>query len=243
MLCIGATNAALNSMNDVISIFPSFLFKTPANDSLNLGFVHFAGFMAGSQEQYGIFGKSLDSLIGGLQATGPLVIFNEDLSDSIVISTLSNFIVGNLNVSIGNCYYYISFRFFFVSYLLCNTYTKTKQTNKKIVDKTEPSANELQYGIIGNVSELPARYRVEFVMSLGEGIRPSFEKWGDKMLNYYGKTRDGGHERDLTLQYLGYSTDNGISFLLFFFCFVLFCFFVCPVYAVYEVCQTRVHVS
>ena len=34
-------------------------------------------------------------------------------------------------------------------------------------------------------------------------------RWGDYLLHAYGKRRDAAWDRDFTLRYLGYSTDNG----------------------------------
>lgn len=41
------------------------------------------------------------------------------------------------------------------------------------------------------------------------GINNLFLEWGDKLLNAYGKTREEGYNKDLSLRYLSYSTDNG----------------------------------
>eukprot|EP00054_Salpingoeca_dolichothecata_P014018 m.78605 g.78605 ORF g.78605 m.78605 type:complete len:753 (+) comp20774_c0_seq2:47-2305(+) len=68
--------------------------------------------------------------------------------------------------------------------------------------------NSIQYGLMGSVKEIPVGYRVQTILSLGTGVNSAMVSWGDKLLKNYGKTRQG-IEKDITLQYLGYSTDNG----------------------------------
>ena len=73
----------------------------------------------------------------------------------------------------------------------------------------DKGAGTLSYGVMGDVGTVPAGYKVETVLSLGSGVAPAMIAWGDKLLAAYGKRRAAAWERDMTLRYLGYSTDNG----------------------------------
>ena len=74
----------------------------------------------------------------------------------------------------------------------------------------DDKARSLSYGVMGGVTSVPAGYSVSFVLSLsGAGINAAMLRWGDLLLNTYGKSREGAWQRDVTLQKLGYSTDNG----------------------------------
>ena len=71
---------------------------------------------------------------------------------------------------------------------------------------------EIRYGVQANVDNIPPEYEASFVLIAtrnGGGVNEGMRNWGDKMLGYYGKERGNSHARDYTLQYLGYSTDNG----------------------------------
>ena len=58
--------------------------------------------------------------------------------------------------------------------------------------------------------EYPKGYSLSFaiVASGGGGVNAAFEEWGDKLLARYGKSREVTY-KDYSLNYLGYSTDNG----------------------------------
>lgn len=67
----------------------------------------------------------------------------------------------------------------------------------------------LIYGIMGSIEALPADFSMQTILTLsGHGVNRAMMRWGEILLNKYGKDRSG-HERDMTLNYLGYSTDNG----------------------------------
>ena len=75
------------------------------------------------------------------------------------------------------------------------------------------STNDLSYGVMGNVSSIPKGYTIEFLLSYtseGASFRRAMMEWGDKLLGRAGgKRREDSWASDLTLQRLGYSTDNG----------------------------------
>ncbi|ETN98481.1 hypothetical protein RFI_39015, partial [Reticulomyxa filosa] len=138
------------------------------------GFVHFAGFMAsGVAPQFGMWTTDgSEMLIGGLDNSGVIALFTEDLSTSMVISPLDNFMAFNL--------------------------------------KKNNSTGDVEYGIMGNVSEVPEDFSISFVVSVfNGGINRAMRQWGSFMLQYYNRDLENSWDRDFTLQYLGYSTDNG----------------------------------
>eukprot|EP00466_Bigelowiella_natans_P009571 jgi/Bigna1/143959/aug1.83_g18667 len=69
-------------------------------------------------------------------------------------------------------------------------------------------SNLLRYGIMGNVTEVPLNFEMKFIVSADKGINKAMHMWGEKLLKYYGKSR-AALEQDLTINYLGYATDNG----------------------------------
>ena len=72
------------------------------------------------------------------------------------------------------------------------------------------SDSSLSYGLMGNVTEIPAGYEMSTVISFTEGgVNAAMANWGDFLLASGGKHRHGAWEKDFTLKYLGYSTDNG----------------------------------
>ena len=62
----------------------------------------------------------------------------------------------------------------------------------------------LSYGLLGSVADVPAGYTLEFVLSVGRGVRPAMLKWGDLLLANSGKQRDAAWDLDYSLRYLGY---------------------------------------
>lgn len=67
-----------------------------------------------------------------------------------------------------------------------------------------------KYGLQGSIMSVPAGYSLSFVLAASSdgGVNKAFEQWGDKLLHRYGKSREMTY-RDFSLNYLGYSTDNG----------------------------------
>eukprot|EP01060_Flectonema_neradi_P022739 TRINITY_DN3096_c3_g1_i1.p1 TRINITY_DN3096_c3_g1~~TRINITY_DN3096_c3_g1_i1.p1 ORF type:complete len:744 (+),score=133.13 TRINITY_DN3096_c3_g1_i1:75-2306(+) len=66
------------------------------------------------------------------------------------------------------------------------------------------------YGLMGDITFVPAGYELDTIVSYSESGSPktAMSEWGNKLLTKYGKTRDL-YEKDLTVNMLGYSTDNG----------------------------------
>jgi hypothetical protein len=61
---------------------------------------------------------------------------------------------------------------------------------------------------MGSVAVVPAGFTLETVVVLSAGINKAMDKWGDVLLARSGKVRDA-YKRDYSIQWLGYSTDNG----------------------------------
>ncbi|XP_076448120.1 uncharacterized protein LOC143284887 [Babylonia areolata] len=71
------------------------------------------------------------------------------------------------------------------------------------------SAGQLVYGIMGGVDHVPAGTSVQFVLSYSsQGVNTAMEKWGSHLQYVYGR-RDDYVRNDMTINYLGYYTDNG----------------------------------
>jgi hypothetical protein len=60
------------------------------------------------------------------------------------------------------------------------------------------------------MTAVPVGYSMSFVIAQSPkgGVNAAFEAWGDRLLQRYGKSRDVTYN-DFSLNYLGYSTDNG----------------------------------
>jgi hypothetical protein len=67
-----------------------------------------------------------------------------------------------------------------------------------------------QWGVMGGAQSVPAGHEASWIMAAYDGgVNHAMRSWGALMLSYYGKDPSNAHSRDLTLQYLGFSTDNG----------------------------------
>ncbi len=66
------------------------------------------------------------------------------------------------------------------------------------------------WGVIGNVSTLEPGFEVSFIVTAANGgPNTGMRYWGRYLLEFYGRDWGASWDRDFTLQYLGYSTDNG----------------------------------
>lgn len=75
---------------------------------------------------------------------------------------------------------------------------------------TSPQPGILNHGIMGNVTEIPSKFSLKTIMYVGEGINSAMKEWGTLLRGVYGKSDLlGSRSKDITLQYLGYNTDNG----------------------------------
>jgi hypothetical protein len=84
-------------------------------------------------------------------------------------------------------------------------------TNMMAVSHVSPASGTLAYGIMGNVSSVPEGYSVSVLMHFGsQGVNQAMSTWGKVFRGWYNKAdANAAREKDITLQYLGFSTDNG----------------------------------
>ena len=70
---------------------------------------------------------------------------------------------------------------------------------------------KLQYGIMGNVTSIPVNFSTTMIVSFSaSGVNGAIHKWGKAMRVLHGKhSLAVSRDMDITLQYLGYTTDNG----------------------------------
>jgi hypothetical protein len=77
---------------------------------------------------------------------------------------------------------------------------------------TSPSPGTLHHGIMGNITEIPAGFTMKTILYVGKenGINAAMSEWGSLLRDVYSKpSLQSARSKDITLQYLGYSTDNG----------------------------------
>ncbi len=67
---------------------------------------------------------------------------------------------------------------------------------------------KIQYGLNGELQQLPAELSQRFILAEGKGIAATLEYWGEQLLEDRGKSKVDRYA-DLGLSYLGYWTDNG----------------------------------
>jgi hypothetical protein len=180
----GLTGTSANDVDKLITSFPSLAMPAASSDGApRRGYLQYSRDMTGSGYHAGEWDAKSSGVGSGIAGTGPLCVFSEDLSHSVVLSPFSNFMAAS--------HYY---------------------DNGTIADSPLPSGGgaTLSLGLMGGIESVPAGYSVEFILVHSDnGPSANMVHWGDKLLSRYGKRRTGAWERDLTLQTLGYSTDNG----------------------------------
>ncbi|PVD22557.1 hypothetical protein C0Q70_18373 [Pomacea canaliculata] len=71
------------------------------------------------------------------------------------------------------------------------------------------ATNSLSYGIMGEVDTVPPGYSLDTILYFGDaGVNRAFQGWGELLRFLYRRT-DEFVSNDLTINYLGYWTDNG----------------------------------
>ena len=170
-----------DQLNGIISSFPSFLVAQPKHDEL--GYVHFGGhFTAFLEPQFGVWSSSdnaTEVLYGGLMETGPMAIFNRNLSECLVISALTGHMATNDNVT-----------------TLLDRDDETKQMRWGIQGGVDGIPKGYSVSFLLSVAE----GGVNAGMKHWGDLQLS---WHGK------KQRGDAHARDYSLNYLGYSTDHG----------------------------------
>ena len=77
--------------------------------------------------------------------------------------------------------------------------------------KNDTKLKQMRWGIQGDVDFVTQGYEIYFILTASEGgVNSGMQEWGDRQLQFHGKkTRQNAHDRDYSLNYLGYSTDHG----------------------------------
>ncbi|XP_078674668.1 uncharacterized protein LOC144912809 [Branchiostoma floridae x Branchiostoma belcheri] len=70
------------------------------------------------------------------------------------------------------------------------------------------SGGEVNYGIMGQVDNIPPDFDYQTILYYGKGINQALHEWGGTLMRQYGKSR-ARTESDFSSNYLGYWTDNG----------------------------------
>lgn len=69
---------------------------------------------------------------------------------------------------------------------------------------------QVSWGVIGNATSVPPGYSMSWIMhATNGGVNQAVRRWGATLQRYYNKKQGAAIARDLTLEYMGYSTDNG----------------------------------
>ena len=84
-------------------------------------------------------------------------------------------------------------------------------SNVMAISHTSPYSGRLVYGIMGNSTSIPANMVFQTVLYVtAGGPNRAVRSWGTKMRAWYGKQdTSAARQRDFSLQYIGYTTDNG----------------------------------
>ena len=70
---------------------------------------------------------------------------------------------------------------------------------------------KIQYGIEGEIKEIPAGFKHSFILVSGKGLNAVIERWGDLLRAHTGRKRIDRYA-DTGLSYLGYWTDAGAAY-------------------------------
>lgn len=83
--------------------------------------------------------------------------------------------------------------------------------NFMTVSQYSSNPGKIEFGIMGNVTEIPKDFSMKTIMFISDdGINNSMKNWGTLLRNYYQKGNSiNSRSKDVTLQYLGFNTDNG----------------------------------
>ncbi len=87
-------------------------------------------------------------------------------------------------------------------------------TNFMSTSRYSPNPGELAFGIMGNATTIPALHSVKTIIYIADdntlGVNAAMKGWGNMLRTYYDKGDVHiSRAKDVTLQYLGYTTDNG----------------------------------
>jgi hypothetical protein len=78
-----------------------------------------------------------------------------------------------------------------------------------VSQRKRASESVLEYGVMGSMSTIPANYMQSFIVFYSSrGINDGIREWGETMQRAFNRTNQY-RLNDLTINYLGYYTDNG----------------------------------
>jgi len=153
------------NVNSVSSGFPSL---SVIDTDVQRGWTRISGGQSGSEAEGQGLWSSLTKLSGGLDS-GPITLFSQDLSQTLVVSSSSNFMVNSWNM---------------------------------------PKAGQIDFGLMGSVKIVNSGFTLSTIFHWSSnGIQRGILEWGHSLRRSYKKIDN--RDEDVTLNYLGYSTDNG----------------------------------
>ena len=91
------------------------------------------------------------------------------------------------------------------------TFILSPATNFMTAHTSFGPQNELTSGISPKIAFLPQGFTHRTMLVIGEGINRTFDDWGTALTNLSGKVRPR-NDADITLNQLGYWTDNGAAY-------------------------------
>lgn len=92
-----------------------------------------------------------------------------------------------------------------------NTSIIISPLNNFMVASDSKMGSSVGFGIMGSMKQVEPGMNFDFILHLSDSINKGFEEWGNLMRTYYNKTYDK-LARDITNNYLGYWTDNGMCY-------------------------------
>ena len=82
--------------------------------------------------------------------------------------------------------------------------------NPMTVSAHSPKKGSVHYGLMGNTTSIPAGFKMSIVAHVGKGVNDAFQHWGLALRKHFNKqSLQVSRSVDISLQYLGYTTDNG----------------------------------
>lgn len=80
------------------------------------------------------------------------------------------------------------------------------------INHVSSEKGSLRFGIMGDVKQIPKNYNIKTILYFSNnGINNAMKEWGSIIRMYNGKPLSQ-RDNDFTLQYLGYTTDNGMYY-------------------------------
>jgi hypothetical protein len=83
--------------------------------------------------------------------------------------------------------------------------------NPMVINHDNPFPGVIHYGLMGNVTSIPKGFSVQSILFVdNNGVNSAMRGWGNVLRSFYNKPLSSeAKKKDMTLQYLGFTTDNG----------------------------------